>query len=138
MAAADSHSAPQQSLHVPGTSSLTGSKSASATVRRDLDSRLSDLLGSGDNWDDEDSAEKDGTKGVGRAADSGSDTTQVKPTSTTQNTKTRYTYAYTHILLLCYYIFTVIFFIYSEVKSNESGATPVSVLMSIISVDIHI
>ena len=103
LATADSHSAPQQSLHVPGTSSLTGSKSASATVRRDLDSRLSDLLGSGDDWDDEDSAEKEGTKGVGRAADSGSDTTQVKPTSTTQNTKTRYTYIYIYIYIYCSY-----------------------------------
>lgn len=130
LAAAGSYSAPQQSLHVPGTSSLTGSNSARATVRRELDSRLSDLLGSEDDWDDEDSAEKEGTKGmlnVGRASDSRGDTTQVKTVSTAQNTKARYSYAYTYTAPMLLHLHC---YLYSEVKSNESGATSVSVLMS--------
>lgn len=131
LAAAGSYSAPQQSLHVPGTSSLTGSNSARATVRRELDSRLSDLLGSGDDWDDEDSAEKEGTKegmlNVGRASDSRGDTTQVKTAATAQNTKARYSYAHTYTAPMLLHLHC---YLYSEVKSNESGATSVSVLMS--------
>lgn len=131
LAAAGSHSTPHQSLHVPGTSSLTGSKSASNTAQRELDSRLSDLLGSGDDWDEEDSAEKEGIKGVERAANGRGDTTQPSTIiDNVGNTKARYTYMYVQS---CIYtgpmILRLHWYPYSEVKNKESGPTPVSALM---------